>query len=105
MKTVHNLPFEVAPWINPDFDRFRVGTVTGVWSSDPYYYNILGIDNSEKGNGHLEDVFQWFESSCKRDKKNFRILEVWNDDFKRHLIEKRGFTPEPDTLHLIKQIP
>ncbi len=54
-------------------------------------YDILSIRNRCKHNGHLEDVFEWFEKSCRRDKKVFRVLEVWNKRFKRHLIEKRGF--------------
>jgi len=104
MKTTHDLHFEIAPWITPDFDRFRVGTCTGIWSSDEQYYSILGIDNSDKGNGHFEDVLQWFESSCKRDKKDFRILEVWNEDLKQHLITKRGFEAIPETSHVVKKI-
>lgn len=99
-KTIHDLPFEVANWepipgfpAAKDFKRFRVGTCTGLWSSDEFSYSILAIDNSEKGNGHFEDVLQWFYNSCVRDKKKFMILEVWNSKLKKHLITKRGFKP------------
>lgn len=91
-ETTHKLPFEVAPWEHDsEFQRFRVGTVTGLWSYDKDNYHILAIDNSAPGNGHFEDVLQWFEFSCKRDKRNLQILEVWNDKLKAHLINKRGF--------------
>lgn len=91
LKTKHNLPFESRPWIMGQFIEFRVGTCHGLWKCRNNEYQILAIENDEKGNGHLDDVFQWFENSCKRDKFNLAILEVWNRDFKKHLIKKRGF--------------
>ena len=88
----HGLYFEVAPWLAPMFKRFRIGTCEGLWAVNNESYDILAIDNKEKGNGHLEDVFEWFENSCKRDNRDLRVLEVWNKKFMKHLIEKRGFT-------------
>lgn len=88
----NKLSFEVAPWITEDFLRFRIGTCEGLWRSTHDSYDILAVDNTRGGNGHFEDVLQWFEYSCKRDKKAFRVLEVWNKNLKRHLIEKRGFS-------------
>jgi hypothetical protein len=52
---------------------------------------MLAVVNDNPGNGHLDDVFEWFEGSCRRDKKNFRILEIWNKAFREHLLTKRGF--------------
>ena len=101
-ESTHNLPFEVADWITPSFKRFRIGTCEGLWRSTASSYDILAIDNNVPGNGYLHDVFDWFEYSCKRDKKDFRILEVWNTGFEKHLIEKRGFKKVPETLHVIK---
>src|SRR5678816_1085685 len=98
-KSTHDLPFEIAPWepligfpFAKDFMRFRVGTCSGLWQSTKDSYDILAIDNESKGNGHFEDVLEWFEQSCRRDKKAFRILEVWNEKLATHLINKRGFT-------------
>lgn len=90
-KSEHNLPFEVSSWIVPDFTRFRVGTCDGLFRSCDKSYDILAISNSNVGNGHFNDVLQWFENSCKRDNKNLQILEVWNSNLKAHLINKRGF--------------
>jgi hypothetical protein len=96
--TTHDLDFEVAPWelasMVPKLNlmRFRVGTCEGVWGVDKLCYYILAIENKSSGNGHLQDVFEWFEASCKRDKKDLKVLEVWNIGFKNHLIKKRGFT-------------
>lgn len=93
-QSTHKLEFLVAPWITEDFTRFKIGTVNGIWTSTKNTYDILGIDNDCPGNGHFDDVFEWFENSCKRDKKDFRILEVWNKRLRKHLTEKRGFVLE-----------
>lgn len=94
-KTTHDLPFEVATWyLSSDFKRFRIGTCEGLWRSTDDSYDILAVDNGEIGNGHLNDVFEWFEHSCRRDKKVLRVLECMNKRFETHLIEKRGFKGE-----------
>lgn len=108
MHTTHNLPFEAAPW-DPTFAEFfpqllaiimrikepivafRVGTCDGIYTVRDNAYQIIAIQNSEPGNGHFEDVLQWFENSCKRDKKNLMFMEIMNADFGRHLCLKRGF--------------
>ena len=102
----HKLDFEVAEWIMRPYMRFRIGTCTGLWNATNDTYDILAIDNSDKGNGHFEDVLQWFENSCKRDGKNFRFLEVWNKNLKKHLIAKRGFKDigEYNLLKIIDQM-
>lgn len=90
--STNKLDFEVADWpYDQDYKQFRIGTIEGLWGVTPVSYDILAITNKEPGNGHLQDVFDWFEMSCKRDNKNLRILEVWNKKFMNHLIEKRGF--------------
>ena len=104
--TKHKLPFESAPWelgdlmlkvgqdkVKPgeEFKLFRIGTCEGTWNSTDDSYQILAIINNKPGNGHFEDVLQWFEYSANRDKRKFRILEVWNEKLKKHLIKKRGF--------------
>lgn len=73
--------------------EFQIGTCHGLWKCKNRQYQILAIDNDEPGNGHLDDVFEWFENSCKRDGYNLVIQELWNLGFKKHLIEKRGFKP------------
>jgi hypothetical protein len=104
--TTHRLDFEACPWesmggVDDNYVKFRIGTCEGLWSATETTFDILAITNSQPGNGHFEDVLQWFEHACKRDKKNLRILEVWNKELKMHLIKKRGFNPEgPD--HVVK---
>lgn len=99
--TKHCLDFECAPWTPvfpfPDAENyfcFRVGTIEGLWTSTIDSYDILAIENKKPGNGHFDDVLQWFEHSCRRDKKSLRFLEILNDDFREHLIKKRGFKPQ-----------
>jgi hypothetical protein len=100
IKTKHNLDFEVAPWRpTTQFILFRVGTCAGLWTSTDKTYDILAVQNESKGNGHFDDVLEWFEFSCKRDNKNLRFLETWNQRLRKHLIEKRGFFEDgPDNL-------
>lgn len=103
-QTTHNLDFEVAesPYnifgdiFGSGHKLFRVGTCNGQWGSTPDSYYILSVINEEKGNGHLTDVFEWFEFSCKRDNKNLLVLECINEDFYLHLLSKRGFIPLDD---------
>lgn len=90
-KSTHDLAFGMAPWITADFTRFKIGTCEGLWRSTPTSYDILAIINTKPGNGHFIDVLEWFEQSCIRDNRDFQILEVWNERFKKHLIRKRGF--------------
>lgn len=118
IQTSHNLDFESREWkpndpvsrsfalLNPNnIQEFRVGTCYGQW-----FYNskvgaclcILSIINDSPGNGHLNDVFEWFQYSAKKYKQPLMILELMNERFKRHCIEKRGFIPMPGTDHLIK---
>lgn len=97
--TKHNLAFEVRQGLS--FMEYRVGTVTGQWGSCSDSFFILSFLNHEPGNGHLDDVFEWFYNSCKRDGKNLIILECMNDAFKKHLIAKRDFIPL-GVDHLIK---
>jgi hypothetical protein len=90
LKTKHNLNFESA--FHPFYgDVFRVGTCHGIWGSAEDCYYILSVMNDKAGNGHLDDVFEWFEASCKRDKKNLIVLACFNKRFYNHLIHKRNF--------------
>lgn len=91
-KTTHNLHFEVAPWpYEQSFMKFRVGTCEGLYTAFPGTYVIVAVTNNEPHNGHLNDVFEWFENSCKREKRNLRVAELMNPKFAIHLSEKRGF--------------
>lgn len=93
-KSEHNLDFEIGTEPFDVWTKFRVGTCHGLYRVKDTFYEILAIANKVPGNGHLRDVWQYFERSCRRDKKGLRIREVWNDGFKNHLIEKQGFKVE-----------
>lgn len=97
-QSTHKLDFLAAPYSRqfteadePPWQEFKIGTCFGLWRANKQNYEILSFKNKESGNGHLEDVFEWFEQSCKRDKYNLVVIEVWNKRFEKHLIEKRGF--------------
>jgi len=94
MQTTAKPPFEVAPWNNPlntdGWQLFRVGTCNGQWRSTPTAYEILSVVNDDPGNGHFAILMEYFEASCKRDKRDFIIREVWNKRLQKHL-GKLGF--------------
>lgn len=100
IETTHKLDFLSAPWNNPMNDQgwqeFKVGTCKGQWRHTDRGFEILSVINEEPGNGHINDLFEWFEYACRRDKSPLWILEVWNKRFKKHLIEKRGFVAQDD---------
>lgn len=118
MTTTHNLPFEAAPWepsmikyfpelvknvmrINSSIVAFRVGTCDGIYTATEKTYQIIAVTNDNPGNGHFDDVIQWFENSCKRDGKDLMFMEILNDAFGRHLCSKRGFKMKGN--HAIKK--
>lgn len=102
-KTTHKLDFEAAPWPrHPLISLYRVGTCHGQWFVTESAYCIISIINETPGNGHLNDVFEWFFNSCRRDKKALIVMELMNERFKKHLMEKRGFHDMGEN-HVIKE--
>lgn len=114
IQTTNNLDFQVAEWhpstsaealsqylgvVLKDDDQypeikwqlFRVGTCDGQWRETPQAYEILSVANDDPGNGHLNDVLEWFEFACKKSKKPLRIIRFSDRSFMAHLIKKRGF--------------
>lgn len=105
--TPHKLDFEVAEWPHhPTIKVFRIGTCNGqfFWmiKKEIKVLCLLCVVNDEPGNGHLDDVFCWFEESARKAKCPLMIMDFFNPDFKRHCIEKRGYREVPQTDHLIK---
>ena len=102
-KSTHDLDLDIIDSsilfdVHDEYDKFRIGTCQGLFRVEKFTYDILNIDNTDIGNGHLQDVFDWFEYMCKKDNKNLRMLEVWNTRFKAHLINKRGFVEIKDDV-------
>jgi hypothetical protein len=102
VQTIHKLSFELAGWPHgtpvhaATYLAFRVGTCRGLYTATREEYQIIAIENDRSGNGHLDDVFEWFENSCKRDHKHLRVCAIWNLKFKKHLLKKRGFVQAAD---------
>lgn len=95
--TAERPEFLSAHWNNPFNDEgwqvFKVGTCDGQWRDGGDNFEILTVVNDNPGNGDFEHVLSWFYESCKRDKKNLLIREVWNHKLAKHLVLKRGFVP------------
>jgi hypothetical protein len=107
--STNNLDFYAGEYngIDPEMDKyeqFRIGTCTGLWNCTNNNYDILSVINDKPGNGHLQDVFDWFENSCQRDNYNLRLLEVSLPWLREMLIYKYGFVPELGTNNMIKYL-
>ena len=90
--STHKLDFLACQWhINPLMTCFKVGTCNGLFDSNKASYNLVAIINEKPNNGHFEDVLEWFEQSCRRDKKSLKVVAIQNQKFQEHLIQKRGF--------------
>lgn len=93
--TAERPEFLSAHWDHPlntqGWMLFRVNKISGQWRDAGNNYEILTVVNDKPGNGDFEHVLSWFYESCKRDKKNLLIREVWNQRLAKHLINKRGF--------------
>jgi len=81
------------PYPNIPWAVFKVGTCHGQYRKTPEAYEILSVVNDNPGNGHLGDVFEWFEYACRRSRLPLRMLRFTNIPFMKHLIAKRGFCP------------
>lgn len=102
-KTTHNLDFYSRHFsLCPSSIDFKVGTCNGLFKVKKRKYIIIAIINNHKNNGHFQDVLEWFENSCKRDKYDLVVAEIWNDRLKRHLIDKRGFEEYKELNGVIK---
>ena len=104
-KSTHSLDFMGTPWHrDPTMMAFRVGTCHGLYYPTEKEYVILAIENNEPGNGHFEDVLEWFENSCRRDKKNLGFNQVMNKRLMAHLVTKRGFRQVTDLVAIKERI-
>lgn len=91
-KSTHALDFENAPFRHDvSCHCFRIGTCEGLWTVKEKSYVIIAVTNRIPGNGHFDDVFEWFERSCRRDGYSLVVAAIVNKRLFRHLIEKRGF--------------
>jgi len=97
MDSIKTPPFEDGGlWGHPfnigeDWRLFRVGTVNGIYRDGNNTYEVLAIQNDEPGNKHVEAAFAYFFTSCKRDKRDFIVRQVWNIGLAAKL-SKMGFT-------------
>lgn len=70
---------------------YKVGTCHGLVCFTKTAIEILAVENEEPGNGHFDDVLEWFEYAAKEQGVQLRVIELLNQRLKWHLIDKRGF--------------
>lgn len=71
--------------------EFRIGTIRGLWFIDRKIIFINAIINDNPHNGNFDDFLEALEEMSKDLKMDFAIINFFNYQLKRHLIEKRGF--------------
>jgi hypothetical protein len=95
--TTHHLNFLSSPWNDPlgvgGYMAFKIGTCNGLYTIKPQMLMLISVNNEERGNGHLNDVFEWFEYGAKFQSVPLSIVAFLNDRFYHHCLEKRGFHP------------
>jgi hypothetical protein len=113
-KTTNSQNFYSAPYSRPwnfdNYQQFKVGTMFGLWKWEKDKFVILAFMNDRPGNGHLEDVLDWFYCSAVCAQLPLVIRSVDNKRFLKHLIEKRGFvhindgTDGPEVIKYLNKI-
>lgn len=105
-KSSHKLKFFTAPHIvggaPSGMEKFEIGTVHGLWVQSRMSIDIFACINDEPGNGHMDDVFEWFFEIAKEGALAVRIVNVSAVKFRNDLIEKWGFTPTDTFDTLVK---
>lgn len=93
--TEHHLDFLAADYPGPFNDHsqkaYKIGTCNGLYKIDGKFMILIAINNDNPGNGHLNDVFQWFEWAAKEAGMPLMIVAFMNERFYNHCINKRGF--------------
>jgi len=87
--STHNLKFQIAEkphWPGSNSYAFKVGTVEGICRQTPISFDILSVSNSEAGNGHLADFFEWVFEISKQGSAALRFFNV-REKFAKVLIE------------------
>ena len=93
IKTTHDLDFEACPWPrDKSIMLFKIGSCHGQYVFSDMGLEIISIINNTPGNGHLNDVFEWFEYAAKAQGLKLIIREFFNARFKMHCILKRGYS-------------
>lgn len=94
-----------APWrLDPGIMVYKVGTCHGQYSFTDKGIEIISVVNDNPHNGHLDDVFEWFEFSARVNKRDLFVRGFLNKRFRKHCLEKRGFKQVPNSDDVYKKI-
>lgn len=78
-KSTNNLKFQIADkphWPGSNSYAFKIGTVEGICRQTPISFDILSVSNSQPGNGHLKDFFEWVFEIAKQGNAALRFFNV-----------------------------
>lgn len=94
-RTTHNLKISIAPQTfagRPTGNTlYKIGTCHGFYRSTNLSVDIIAMVNDEPGNGHFDDVLQWFTEIARLEGKLLRVVEIMNPEIATRLIQFYGF--------------
>ena len=105
-KSKNGLKFKTASHIiggaPSGLEKFKVGSVHGLWRQGETVIEIWAIINDEPGNGHMDDAIEWFVEIARLSGVILRVVEISSVTFRNQLIDKWGFSTTDVQSQLIK---
>ena len=105
-KSTHHLKFKTGPHIvegaPSGLEKFKIGSVHGLWREGETVIEIWAIINDEPGNGHMDDAIEWFVEIARLSSVILRVVEISSVTFRNQLIDKWGFATTDVQSQLIK---
>lgn len=105
-KSEHKLKFLTAPHLiagaPTGLEKFEVGTCHGLWRQDKASIEVWAVINGSPGNGHMDDVMQWFLELARLQNVILAVMDISNLAFKNQLILKWGFQTTKANDRVIK---
>lgn len=96
-KSPHKLKFKTAPHLiggaPTGMEKFIVGTCHGLWVQHNLSVDMWAVINEKPGNGHMDDVIEWFFQIAKAGNVPIRVMDISNKTFYDELVEKWKFLP------------
>lgn len=77
---------EVTPW-----SWAKVGTCHAFYGETETEFDVYGVGNIKKNNGHFNDLIEWLEYLAAVRNKDLFFLHFENESLKRHMINRRGY--------------
>lgn len=84
-------PWECFGIVDPGSYEFTCGSCTGLVDWDSEKLRLIAIINTQSKNGDTQICMDALEAYAKNKGLKIQVVEIWNNDFYRYLITKRGY--------------